>query len=559
MTFRKKFGTIRGTEGVEGLMDKVYIFGHRNPDTDSVVSAISLAYLRKKLGMNAIPAVLSSINLETRYALNYFKVKEPIFLNDVKIKVKDLDYTKNYSVTEKDSINDAYQKMSEATISKIPVIDDKKKMLGIVTMKDIAKEQFSDNIDLVDSTYDNILEAIAGKELLRYDENIKGKLVVASYRSTTILSTVKLDRNNVLIVGDRHSIIEYAVQSGVRLLIVAGAHQIKEEHLAIAREHKVNIIVTPYSTLIASRRINLANSVSTIQYQKDILCINEYENVSDFMNIANKTRYSYYPVVNEKDECTGILRLSDVTYDNKKKVILVDHNSYEQSAIGLEETDILEIVDHHNIGSIGTNMPINFRNMPVGSTCTILFILYKENHIDIPANIAGLMLSGILSDTLILTSPTTTEFDKEAVLKLSEIAGVNYQEYGLAMLKAGASLKGKTKEEVLYTDYKTYPVGDVKIGLGQLSTTNPDEILAEKDEYVQLLNSVAEGNDYYFVAFFITDIIKKGSYVLYSSRAEDILRRVYRNDDLIQGTFLKNVVSRKKQILPGIMLEMGEQ
>ena len=540
-------------------MEKIYVFGHRNPDTDSVTAAISLAYLKNKLGEQAVPAVLSAINLETKYALNYFNVNVPIYLNDVKLKVNDLNYTKNYSVTEEDSINDAYYKMMEAGISKIPVVDKNKKMLGIVAMKDIAKEQFSENIDLVDTTYENVLEAIDGKELLHYDEKIKGKLVVASYRSTTILNTVKLDESNVLIVGDRHSIIEYAINSGIKLLIVTGNHQIKEEHIELAKKNKVNIVTTPHSTLIAARRINLANSVSTLNYQKDILCINEHENISDFMNIANKTRFSYYPVSNEKDECKGILRVSDVTYENKKKVILVDHNSYEQSAIGLEETEILEIIDHHNIGSIGTNMPINFRNMPVGSTNTILFILYKENNIEIPKHIAGLMLSGILSDTLILTSPTTTKYDKEAVEKLATIAEIDYKEYGLDMLKAGSSLKGKTKEEVLYTDYKNYPVGDKKIGLGQLSTTNPDEILAEQEEYVKLLNNVAEANDYYFVALFITDIINQGSYVLYSSRAEDILRRVYKNEELTQGTFLPQVVSRKKQILPGIMLEMGEQ
>lgn len=539
-------------------MEKVYIFGHRNPDTDSVTAAISLSYLKNKLGMNTEPAVLSATNLETKYALNYFKVKEPIFLNDTKLKVKDVNYTKNYSVTEADSLNDAYQKMTEAGISKIPMIDENKKMLGIITMKDIAKEQFSENIDRIDSTYENILEAIEGKEVLRYDETIKGKLLVASYRSTTFLSSVKLDKKSILMVGDRHSIIEYAINSGSKLVIVTGGHEIKPEHIELAKKNKVNIIITPYQTLIAARRINLANSVATIPYQKNILCINEHENISDFVNIANKTRYSYYPVTNEKEECAGILRVSDVTYENKKKVILVDHNSYEQSAIGLEETEILEIVDHHNIGSIGTNMPINFRNMPVGSTNTIIFILYKENNIKIPSNIAGLMLSGILSDTLILTSPTTTELDKEAVEKLAKLAGVDYQEYGLNMLKAGSSLKGKTKEEVLYTDYKNYPVGDQKIGLGQLSTTNPDEILEEKEEYIELLNNVSEGNDYYFVALFITDIIHKGSYVLYSKRAEDILRKVYKNEKLTQGTFLEGVVSRKKQILPGIMLEMEE-
>jgi len=537
-------------------MDKTYIFGHRNPDTDSVTAAITLSYLKNRLGYNTVPAVLSSINLESKYALNYFNVEEPIFLNDVKIKVKDLNYTKNYSVTENNSISEAYHKMVEAEISKIPVIDEDKKLLGIITMKDIAKQQFSDDIDLIDSTYENILKAINGKEILKFDEKIKGTLTVAAYRSTTILNTVKLDANSILIVGDRHSIIEYAINSGIKLLIIAGNHEIKEEHLELAKSNKVNIIVTPHTTLITSRKINLGNNVSTLPYKKDVLCIREYENVSDFAKLAAKTRYSYYPALNEKDECIGILRASDVTYDKKKKVILVDHNSYEQSAIGLNETEILEIIDHHNIGSIGTNMPINFRNMPVGSTNTIIYTLYKENNVGIPERIAGLMLSGILSDTLILTSPTTTELDEEAVTYLSSLAGVDYREYGLDMLKAGSSLKGKTKEEVLYTDYKTYPIGGERIGLGQLSTTNPEQILEEKEEYIELLNNVAGANNYYFVAFFITDIINNGSYVLYSNRAEKILRKVYKNENLTQGTFLENVISRKKQILPGIMLEM---
>ena len=204
-------------------------------------------------------------------------------------------------------------------------------------------------------------------------------------------------------------------------------------------------------------------------------------------------------------------------------------------------------------------MPINFRNMPVGSTNTIIYTLYKENNIEIPKEIAGLMLSGILSDTLILTSPTTTEFDRMAIDALSEIAGVDYKEYGLKMLKAGSSVKGKTKEEVLYTDYKIYPISDYRVGLGQLSTTNPDEILEEIDEYVELLNSVADGNEYHFVALFITDIINNGSYVICSDRGIEILRKVYKNENLENGTFLSGVVSRKKQILPGIMVEMGDK
>ncbi len=535
---------------------KIYIFGHRNPDTDSVTSAIALSYLKNELGMNTIPTVLSGLNNETKYVLNYFKVPEPKFINDVRIKVKDLNYTKRYSVTEEDSINDTYQRMSEAGISKIPVVDKNKKMLGIISMKDIAKEQFADNIDLIDTTYDDILETINGEEVLRFDNDIKGNLSIASYQKDTIFQDDYLNPNTILIIGDRHSVIEFAIKKKVKLIIITGPNTIKTPQLNLAKKNKVNIINTNNNTIISARKINLSNKVKTIPYEKDITVINENDNITDFIKFANKTRYSYYPVTNNKEDCIGILRMSDVVYDNKQKVILVDHNTPEQTAIGIEEAEILEIIDHHNIGSIGTNSPINFRNMPVGSTNTIINLMYQENNIEIPKTIAGLMLAGILSDTLLLTSPTTTKIDKEAVEKLSTIAEIDYKEFGLKMLQAGSSLKGKTKEEILYEDFKNYPVGEEKIGLAQLSTTNPNEILDNKEEYINLLNNIAEGSNYYFVILFITDIIKKGSYIIYSNRAEPILRKAYKNDNLKQGSFLTGIISRKKQIVPRIMIEM---
>ena len=320
---------------------KVYVFGHRNPDTDSVTASIALAHLKNELGMNAVPTILSGINQETRYVLNYFNVKEPKFLNDVKIKVKDLNYTKRYNVTEEDSINDTYQKMSEAGISKIPVIDNNKKMLGIISMKDIAKEQFSNDIDLIDTTYTNILETIDGEEVIKFDEDIKGKLSIASYQKEKIFEEAKFDSNTILMVGDRHSVIEYAINKGIKLLIITGPNTIKKEHIELAKQHKVNVINTYNNTIIAARKITLCNKVKTLPYEKDITVINENDNITDFIKFANKTRYSYYPVINSKEECIGILRLSDVVYDNKQKVILVDHNTPEQTAIGIEEAEIL--------------------------------------------------------------------------------------------------------------------------------------------------------------------------------------------------------------------------
>ena len=316
---------------------------------------------------------------------------------------------------------------------------------------------------------------------------------------------------------------------------------------------KVNIIKTPYTTLETTKIFNLCNYVKSILTNDSVLCVNENDDIKDFINIANKTRYSYYPVLNKKNKCMGIIRLSDVAYSHKKNVILVDHNSYEQSAIGLEDANIIEIVDHHNIGSVGTNMPISFRNMPVGSTNTIIYTLYNENNIDIPKNIAGIMLSGILSDTLILTSPTTTNLDILAVKKLSQIANIDYEEYGKKMIEEGSSLKGMTKEQVLYKDYKTYNIKNGKIGLGQVITACPSDILSNKDEYIELLNNISVSNQYEFICLFITDVLKNGTYVLYSENAKEYLEEAFNIKNIEEGKFLKGIVSRKKQIIPLLM------
>ena len=536
-------------------MEKVYIFGHRNPDTDSVTAAISLSYLKNKLGMNTVPAVLSSINLESKYALDYFGIKEPIFLNDVNIKIKDLRYTKNYTIKEDDSILEAYNRMNAVGISKIPVVDDNRNLLGMVSMKDIAKEQFTFDYSRVETSYDNICAVIEGEEILRFDDKIVGNLLVAAYKSSTFMEEIKLDNSNILIVGDRHSIIEYAIESGVKLLVVIGNGNIKEEHLDLARINRVNIIRTNYNTLETAKVFNLCNDVRTIINTDKVLCVEDTDNVNDFIKIANKTRYSYYTVLNHKGKCMGIIRFSDVGLSNKKKVILVDHNSYEQSAIGLEDANILEIIDHHNIGTIGTNMPISFRNMPVGSTNTIIYRLYKENGVEITREMAGMMLSGILSDTLILNSPTTTDIDREVVEKLSKIAGIDYKKYGFDMIRAGSSLEGMTMEQILYKDYKTYTIKNARVGLGQVITIDVNDVLGKKDEYVKLLNHVSESNNYMYVCLFVTDVLNNGSYVLYSDRAKEALEVGFDINNIEEGAFLKDIISRKKQILPVLMDE----
>jgi len=536
-------------------MEKVYVFGHRRPDTDSVTAAITLSYLKNQLGTNAVPVVLSEINNETKYALDYFKVDIPKYLNDVKVKVKDLNYSKKYFITDKTSVYQGFLAMTNAKIHKIPVVDEAQHLVGILSMGDIAEDQLSNELHHLKASYDNILEVLNGTALTRFDEEIEGEAFVASYKSTTIIETIKIDRSSIVIMGDRHSVIEYAVNNKARLIILTGGSNIKPEHVEIAKANKVNIIKTDYDTFKVTRIFNLCKYASEIVSVKNVLCIQELDDVKEFISIANQTKYSYYPVINRDEKCLGMLRLSDANEVKRHKVILVDHNSYDQSVVGLEEAEIMEIIDHHNIGTIGTSMPINFRNMPVGSTNTIIYQLYNENLIPIPKQMAGLMLSGILSDTLILKSPTTTDLDRSVVTELSNLIGIDYKEYGINMLKAGSSIKGKTPYEVLYTDFKIFPLGDRKMGIGQITTTNAEEILSNKDAYVDLLNQVSMENDYYFTALFITDIIENGSYILYSNEGASLLRSAYGLRTIQEGTYLPNIVSRKKQVVPNIMAQ----
>lgn len=534
-------------------MEKTFIFGHRKPDTDSITAAIALSYLKNQLGKNTEPRMLGDITDETKFVLDYFNVPVPKYLNDVKLQLKDINYKKNASIKDNESVFETYLYMMENKISTLPIIDENDQFLGIVSMKDIAKDMINGEFNQLHTSYDNLLDALGANGILKFDNEINGRISVASYRSTTFIETVEITPNTILIVGDRHSIIEYAVNNKAKMIILSGNSYIKEEHIKIAEKNKVNIIRTDLPTFEVAKKIGLANYISNITTEDNIICFNDTDYVNDFIEIANKTKYSNYPVLTKDKKCLGIVKLADIADKNKKKVILVDHNEAEQSVEGLEEAEILEIIDHHKIGTIGTTLPINFRNMPVGSSNTIIYQLYQENHITIPKEIAGLMLSGIVSDTLLLKSPTTTESDKEAIEKLSKIAEVDFEEYGMQMFKAGSSLAGKTTEDILYTDFKNFTIEEKKVGVGQIFTLDIDEIKKEQNKYIQLLNDTANHNDYYIIALFVTDIINNGSYMFYNDKAKDILEQSFKLETLQQGHYLQDCVSRKKQIIPAIM------
>lgn len=538
-------------------MNKVYIFGHQSPDTDAVTSAISLSHLKNKLGMDTEPRVLGHINKETKYVLDKFGVKEPKYLNDVKLQLKDLDYYKGLFVDENKSIDYVYKFLTEKGVTGTPVVTDGNKYKGIITIKDIAKKLISNDFDKIDSNYSNILETVSGEEVLKFDDEIKGNVLVASYDSDTFTSNVNLNSNSILIVGDRQDIIKKAIDDNVKLIVVTGPEKITEENLKLAENNKINVIKTNIDSFHTSKLICLSNKIGTLLVEDTSKIFRENDYYTDFIEATKKLKHNNYPILNNNDECLGLIRITEIINKNNKKVMLVDHQEKEQSVIGLDEANILEIVDHHKIGNINTTNPINFRNMTVGSTNTIVYFMYKENNVEIPKEIAGIMLSGLLSDTLCLQSPTTTEIDKKVAEDLALIAGVDYEKYALDMFKAGTSLEGLTKEEVIKSDFKSFPIGDEKMAIGQVFTLDVDRIFDELDTYIEKLEEINNKEGYKFIVIAITDILKNGSYLIFTENAKSVLESIYKLDDIKQGYYVDGLVSRKKQILPAILSELN--
>ena len=417
--------------------------------------------------------------------------------------------------------------MHEHGINNIPILDNKK-VQGIIAMKDIAKYMISDDSKVLNASYQNIIEALEAEEVLKFNDKIEGTFTIAAFKNTTFIENIKVDNKTIVLVGDRYKVIEYAITNKAKLVVITGNHNIPEELLEKAKENKVNIIRTSFHTYETAKMISLSNYAIQIAIKNDIVTVDENDLVSDFIDLANKKKYTYYPVVDKNKNFIGNIELLDTNNQNRKQVMLTDHNEYDQSVDGLQEAEIVEIVDHHNIGSIGTMAPINFRSMPVGSTNTLLYKMYKEHNIKVPK---------------------TTELDKTTAKELAEIAGVDLNTYGLEMLKAGTSLKGKTEEDILFGDFKLYEVNGKKIGVTQVSTFDINDFSNSIDKYRELLNKNAENNNYDVFAFFITDILKNGSYVYYNNSAIDIMSKAFDIENMPQGTYLDGCISRKKQVI----------
>lgn len=534
-------------------MREVYIFGHKKPDTDTVTSAIALSYLKNQIGIKSKPMILGKINNETEFVLNYFNIKVPEYLEDVKLQIKDINYYKDCYLNEFDSLSKAYNYMGMKNITGVPIVDNDNKFVGLLTSKIIGNELINGDFNNLNTSYNNILEVLKGEEVLKFDENIKGNIVAASFRSTTILNTIEFKKDMIMIIGDRHSVIEAAVKSSIKLLIIVGNLEIKEEHLKIAKENKVNIIRTHFDTLKTAKLIGLSNFVKNLLTDTRTISFKENDYYDEFKDKSMKLGYNNYPVVDDDGRCLGLIRVTDINRKNRKQVILVDHNALTQSVDGLDEAEILEIIDHHNISALTTKMPINFRNMTVGSTNTIIYSLCNESNVNIPSDIAGIMLSGIISDTLKFTSPTTTEYDKYVATRLSEIAKINIEQYSSAMFKAGTNLKGKTIDEIIQGDMKIYEVNNKKFAISQIITLNSEDIIDKKDEYIEKLNEMKNNRGLDMIIMSVTDIIKDGSYIFFDESSSEGVAQAFGLEKIEQGHFFQKCLSRKKQIVPLIM------
>lgn len=535
----------------------MFIFGHKNPDTDSITSAIALSNLKNKLGYNAIACSLGNINKETKYVLDYFNVNKPILLDNVKTQVKDLDYDKVESITKYRSILFSYRKMEANNIRTLPVVDDNKRIIGIVTMKDIAMSLIKGNYYKLDTSLDNILKDLDGKLLIGQNKEINGNIVVISLYHKTLRRESVLDGNSVVIVGDMYEAISTAIESKVQLIILTGGKKIPAKYLAAAKQNNVSIISVNTDTYTASKLINQCNYISTIMKTDNLSSFYENEYLEDVKEELVTNRHSYYPVLDKKGRYLGVLNRLHVLKPNRKKVILVDHNEITQSISGLNEAQILEIVDHHKIGDIKTDEPINFRNMPLGSTCTIVYYMYKEENIEIDKATAGLLISGILSDTLYFKSPTTTEKDKNAVADLNNILNLDLDKYSYDMFKAGTSLENESIEEIFNKDFKEFDEGEYRVGVSQVFTLDIDDVFRRKDDFISYINEINKNRNHYITLLLITDILKNGSYILYKIQNDSILKRAF---DIVpsQGVFIDGVVSRKKQVVPKILAEIKD-
>lgn len=539
---------------------KTLIFGHKNPDTDSVCSAIAYSYLKNRLNEATEPKVLGDIKNEANYVLDFFNVPQPEILNDVKSQVKDTPFYKSIPIDENNSYLKAFKMMDQNKLNTIAITDENNYLKGILSVRDIAMELIKGDFTLLNSIFNNLLIQLEANVLvaagLNNTSEIKGKISVATEYYQSI--DVPYNHEDIVITGDVFDLIERLIKWKTGLIIICSDTKIPESIIDLAESNSVSIIQTHKNTYEVSKLIQQCNSVKNIMKKHDILklCVDDY--LTDVKEEISNTNYRNYPIVDAAGKYLGLIDRKSMYATSKKNVILVDHNEENQSVYGLNEAHILEIIDHHKLGGLTSIEPIHFINYPVGSTCTIVYQQFNINDIEIPYDIAGLLISGILSDTLYFKSPTCTHFDITAVRELNKITNLDLEIHFSNMYKAACSTEGLTIEELLYTDSKEFTNVNEKFRVSQFFTSDLDYINKNLDEILEKMKKESESKNYFMYLLAVTDIIKEGSSLYYYCNDDNFISRAFGCDNA-QGDFIKDIVSRKKQIIPQILSELNSK
>ena len=543
----------------------VIVVGHKNPDTDSICSAIAYAYLKNKIDpeYNYIACRAGTVNTETGYVLNYFNAGTPVYLDNIGTRVKDMEIREVPGTNKGISVKEAYTLMKELNVFTLPLTDENGKLEGLITINDIAKsymeEYDSAIVSRAKTPYRNILKTLEAQMVVGNEDDIfdKGKVVIAAANPDVMEQYI--DKHDMVILGNRYEGQLCAVEMDAGCIVVCLGAPVSRTIQLMAKEHGTTVLVTPLDTYTVARLINQSMPVEFFMKKDNLITFRKTDYTEDIREYMSKLRYRDFPVKDKQGRYVGMISRRNLLGVRKRRIILVDHNEADQAVDHIEDSQLLEIIDHHRLGSLETINPVYFRNQPVGCTATIICQMFREKQVDIPQQIAGLMCAAILSDTLMFRSPTCTPRDEETARELAMIAGIDCREFAMQMFAAGSDLSSKSEEELLYQDYKKFEFKDMKIGIGQITSVNAQELGRIRERMDPFLRRTMETKGLDMLFFMLTDIIEESTQMLfYGEKAEDLVKDAF-PDAVIEGScaMVTNVVSRKKQVVPALMASIN--
>ena len=544
---------------------KIWVVGHKNPDTDSICAAISYTYLKNQTGDGHYVAKRAgAINEETRYVLERFGAAEPELVQYAGTQIKDISIRRTAGVGNPSSLKRAWELMKKLDVVTLPVVSRSGKVDGVIVTKDIATSY----MDVLDNSalsgartqYKAIAETLDGEVHVGNEHAYfaRGKVVVATSNQEYMAESVQED--DLVILGDREDVQIQAIRLGASCIVIGGGLEVDEEVRSLAQRRDCVIIITPYDTFSVARLINQSMPIRQYMTKKGLITFQIDDYVDDVREVMSRVRHRDFPVLDEKGSYMGMISRRNLMSTQKKQIILVDHNEKSQAVDGIGEAEILEIIDHHRLGSLETMSPVYFRNQPLGCTSTIIYQMYQEKGVDIPQQIAGLLLSAIISDTLMFRSPTCTPLDKEVAKQLAEIAEVEIEEHARNMFRAGSNFSNKTTEEIFYQDFKVFHTDDYEFGVAQISAMSREELDRLGEQLGPFLSQVLGEKKLDMVYVMLTDILGESSRVIYTGNdAGKVLTEAFHRREEDGGILLEGIVSRKKQLIPTLMNAMAER